>query len=292
MYEGTTEDPVQHEEKIKVAIKTVNNPRDESQVYALMCEIKVMEKLEKHSNLVNMIGACTTGEKTDKVWLISEYCRSGDMKHFLHRNRDVSMQDLHNQAPHKSLNTRLLIKWGHGIAKGMEYLTSKNIMHGDLAARNILISNSDHDYLAKITDFGLSKAFHDKTCYLKQDRRNVPWKWMDIDHLGSGILTLRSDVWSLGAVFWETPSVGQTPYVGGNAKDTIKETKAGYRPPPPDEICQIHWLVECYNEVTKMCWHSNPNQRSSFLNLVQTFETYLTNEEKDGLQRLEQNITK
>ena len=60
VHEGTTEDPVQPGQNIKVAIKTVNNPLDQSQVYALMCEIKVLEKLDKHLNLVNMIGACTT----------------------------------------------------------------------------------------------------------------------------------------------------------------------------------------------------------------------------------------
>ena len=44
----------------------------------------------------------------------------------------------------------------------MEYLASKNIVHGDLAARNILITkhHNDESYLAKIGDFGLSKAFY------------------------------------------------------------------------------------------------------------------------------------
>jgi hypothetical protein len=29
-------------------------------------------------------------------------------------------------------DSRLFLKWAHSIAKGMEYLTSKRIMHGDL----------------------------------------------------------------------------------------------------------------------------------------------------------------
>ena len=289
VYEGTTEDPIQPGQEIKVAIKTVNNPRDESQVYALMCEIKVLEKLEKHLNLVNMIGACTSGHNNGRLWLLLEHCPCGDMKNFLHKNRDVFMQDLHNQVPHKTLNKRLFIKWGYGIAKGMEYLSSKKIMHGDLAARNILISNSDHNYLAKITDFGLSKAFYDKTSYLKEDRRNVPWKWMDVDFLETSIFTMSSDVWSFGVVFWEMLSVGRTPYPGANPNDTIKEIKAGCRLKQPHEISQFQCLVEFYKEVTKMCWNSNPKQRSSFSNLVQTFETYLTS---GKLENLDQNSIK
>ena len=163
-------------------------------------------------------------------------------------------------------------------------------MHGDLAARNILISNLDSDnYVARITDFGLSKAFYDKTSYPKKERRNVPWKWMDVNFLETSIFTMSSDVWSFGVVFWEMLSVGRIPYAGANANDTIKAIRAGYRLQQPYEINQFQWLVECYNEVTKMCWHEDPKQRSSFSNLVQTFENYLTAEEKDDLQRLEQN---
>ena len=280
-------------QNIKVAIKSVNDSLDRSQVFALMCEIKVLDKLDKHINLVNMIGACTAQQNSGKIWLILEYCPCGDMKIFLNKNSDVFIQDLNNQVPHKILNARLFIKWAYDIVKGMAYLSLKNIMHGDLAARNILISNSDNEnYLAKVTDFGLSKAFYDQTSYKKQDRKNVPWKWMDVDYLKTGIFKNTSDVWSFGVVFWEMLSIGQVPYLGGNAKDTIKEIKAGYRLPPPDEIAQVKWLIECYNEVTKMCWHLNPKQRSSFSDLVETFENYLTTEEKDNNKTLEQYLVK
>ena len=290
---GSVYEGILLEQEIKVAIKSVNDSLDRSQVFALMCEIKVLDKLDKHINLVNMIGACTTQQSSGSIWLILEHCPCGDMKNFLHKNSDVFIQDLDNHIPHKILNARLFIKWGYDIVKGMEYLSLKNIMHGDLAARNILISNLDNEnYVAKVTDFGLSKAFYDKTSYKKQDRKNVPWKWMDVAYLKTGVFKKTSDVWSFGVVFWEMLSIGQVPYLGGNAKDTIKEIKAGYRLPPPDEIAQVKWLVECYNKVTKMCWHINPKERSSFSDLAETFETYLTDEEKDNYKTLEKNVVK
>jgi serine/threonine protein kinase len=216
------------------------------------------------------------------------------MKHFLHKNRDVIIEGLDREVPHKSLNIRLFIKWGHGVAKGMEYLSSKNIMHGDLAARNILITNchQDENYLAKVCDFGLSKAFYDKTSYKKQDRKNVPWKWMAVDYFETGMFTMTSDVWSFGVVFWEMLSMGRFPYAGGNQNDTIAEIILGFRLPVPDEISEVQWLKQCYEEVAKMCWQLDPKQRSSFSDLVKTFETYLTTDEKENLRRLDQNITK
>ena len=293
VHEGIAEDLIFPGQKIKVAIKSVNNPLDPAEVYSLLCEIKILDQLENRLDLVNMIGACTTHFKSGKIWLILEYCSHGDMKSFLLKNRDVISRGLnHHTVPHETLNIRLFIKWSHSICKGMDYLASKNIMHGDLAARNILICKHENDksYLAKIGDFGLSKAFCENASYLKQERKNIPWKWMAVDYFETEVLTLSSDAWSFGVVFWEMLSFGQLPYAGRDAVDTIKEIKAGFRLPVPDEVKETNWLVKCYNDVTKMCWQLDPNQRCSFSDLVKTFETYLTSEEKENYERLEQSV--
>ena len=294
VHDGMAEDPTQPGQMNKVAVKSVKNPLDPAQIYALICEIKVLDKLEYHLNLVNMVGACTTEFQSGKIWLLLEYCPHGDMKNFLLRNRDIISQGLHyHRVPHESLNIRLFLKWSHSICKGMEYLASKNIMHGDLAARNILItdSNDGESYLAKIADFGLSKNFYDKTSYVKQDRKNLPWKWMDVDFYETNVLRLSSDVWSFGVVFWEMLSIGRFPYAGGDADDTIKKIKAGYRLPVPDEVKEANWLAKCYNEVTEMCWQLDPKQRCNFSDLVKIFKNLLTTEEKEVYKQMEQNIT-
>ena len=67
----------------------------------------------------------------------------------------------------------------------MEYLAQKAIMHGDLAARNVLISSgigSSDDLVAKVADFGLAKEFYDNVSYKKKRRKYAPWKWM-VRHL-------------------------------------------------------------------------------------------------------------
>ena len=63
----------------------------------------------------------------------------GDMKTFLIQN-EASLLDTTNKSTGTTdLDSRLLIQWAYNIAKGMRYLSRKHIMHGDLAARNILI---------------------------------------------------------------------------------------------------------------------------------------------------------
>jgi serine/threonine protein kinase len=245
--------------------------------------------------LVNMVGACTSELKSGQIWLLLEHCSHGDMKNFLLRNRDIISQGLHyHRVPHETLNIRLFLKWSHSISKGMEYLASKNIMHGDLAARNILITNFNDEerYLAKVCDFGLSKAFYEKTSYVKQDRKNLPWKWMDVYFYETGLFRMSSDVWSFGVVLWEILSMGQNPYAGEDTDETIKKIKEGYRLPVPDEVKEVNWLAKCYNEVTDLCWQLDPKKRCNFTDLVKIFETHLSTDEKENYRKMEQNIIK
>lgn len=50
------------------------------------------------------------------------------------------------------------------VAQGMAYLHSKNYVHRDLAARNVLLVSESS---AKISDFGMSKAFNIGNDYYK-----------------------------------------------------------------------------------------------------------------------------
>jgi len=64
----------------------------------------------------------------------------------------------------------LLNTWAIQTANGMKYLTEKNIIHGDLAVRNLLLKELKN---IKITDFGLARqlknyAIYQKTQQVKQ----------------------------------------------------------------------------------------------------------------------------
>ena len=62
------------------------------------------------------------------------------MKKFLiqHEHEFIDNTNI-GDASEYDLNSRLLLQWAFHIAKGMQYLARMHIMHGDLAARNILI---------------------------------------------------------------------------------------------------------------------------------------------------------
>lgn len=69
------------------------------------------------------------------------------------------------------------------------------MLHGDLACRNILVSE---DGTAKISDFGLAKNIYSSKVYVKQSNAPVPVKWLAPESIQDHVFTTQSDVWSYG----------------------------------------------------------------------------------------------
>lgn len=63
-----------------------------------------------------------------------------------------------------------LLKWSREIANGMEFLGSKKIVHGDLSARNVLLTET---LVAKVGDFGLSRVMMKYSNYIRSTQDEV-----------------------------------------------------------------------------------------------------------------------
>ena len=105
----------------------------------------------------------------------------------------------------------------------MEFLAEKHIHHGDLAARNVLLTDT---LIAKISDFGLSKRLYVELKgpqpLIKTTEGNnhvpliLPMKWLPLEVLlHCSITHEKSDVWSFGVLTWEVFELGKEPYRAG-----------------------------------------------------------------------------
>jgi serine/threonine protein kinase len=62
----------------------------------------------------------------------------------------------------------------------MQYLESENLIHRDLALRNLLVAECvtpNKRFVVKVGDFGLSKALTTAS-YYKSDSSPLPIKWL------------------------------------------------------------------------------------------------------------------
>ncbi|CAL8112583.1 unnamed protein product [Orchesella dallaii] len=140
----------------------------------------------------------------------------------------------------------------------MEYLSMKKVIHGDLSARNILLSS---ELNAKISDFGLSKKMYQYSHCSKNGTEPLPWRWLALESLKNLQFSTASDVWSYAILLWEIFTLGEQPYPGVSSltNNFILNLEQGLRPTlPPFSTSDI------YNMMSS-CWDEDPTRRPSFV---------------------------
>ncbi|XP_059350096.1 LOW QUALITY PROTEIN: fibroblast growth factor receptor 1-like [Daphnia carinata] len=299
---------------------------------ALIGELKILNYLGSHLNVVNLLGACTKDIIKGELLVIIDYCPFGNLQSYLIKERNTFVNQLDEIGDLQLLNESLEINethsqdgdssakpgpsshsvaqvtstsddsifvakddchqetevnWKYGensdaittgpistwnlisfslqIAKGMEFIASKKVLHGDLASRNVLLA--DHG-IVKIADFGMARQMKNYI-YEMKGQGLLPIKWMAIESLADHVFSSKSDVWSYGIVLWEIFALGKIAYPGMNGLILVKNIQEGLRMDKPD------YAPNFFGEMMKSCWNKERNERLTFHHLANTIEKYM-----------------
>ncbi|TSK98456.1 Vascular endothelial growth factor receptor 1 [Bagarius yarrelli] len=269
-----------------VAVKMLKEGATPSEHKALMTELKILNHIGHHLNVVNLLGACTRPGAAIFGCLLNG-C-SGGLSQVAGEEESVEQDKCKNRMESQNVCSELddegkkenekdngsvscsstalhledLISYSFQVARGMEFLASRKCIHRDLAARNILLSENN---VVKICDFGLARDLYKDPDYVRKGDARLPLKWMSPESIFDKVFTTQSDVWSYGVLLWEIFSLGASPYPGLNIDEEFcHRLKQGTRMRAPE-----YSTPEIYTTMLA-CWERNPSDRPSFTELVGT----------------------
>lgn len=214
-----------------------------------------------HPNVIQLIGVSLhrrPGQRLPAPMVVLPFMKHGDLHTFLLMSR---LSD----TPF-TLELQTLVRFMLDVARGMEYLSNKNIIHRDLAARNCML---DGELVVCVADFGLSKRIYSGDYYRQGSVSKLPVKWIALESLADNVYTTQSDVWAFGVTMWEVMTRGQTPYPGVENSEIYEFLIKGERLKRPAD-CR----ADIY-ELMHSCWSPVPKCRPSFSSLVTQLQTLL-----------------
>lgn len=234
--------------KTPVSIKMLTDITNRQSHHQFLSEFSLLMKIN-HPFIVKLIGVVVEHPQM----VLQEYCRMGTLLNYIRANRT-------------NINPDVEIKlWAYQIAAGMNYLGTKNVIHRNLAARNVFLQNTQQ---IKICDFGLAKLLQkEQEMYVSRQKETFPSKWYAPESIKNREFSSRSDVFSYGVLMWELYSFGAEPW-GKNVTGTqaMEKLEQGQYLPIPS-MCPD----EAYEQLIA-CWSLDPTQRPTFNALMNFFD--------------------
>ncbi|CAD8108544.1 unnamed protein product [Paramecium primaurelia] len=181
---------------MEVAIKKIDSQminKDQYLIDALNSEVQIMKQLD-HPNIVKFIDKFTTDRS---IYIVTEYCADGDLRNIM-KGRKI---------PETEVNQIFC-----QLACGFKELVKANIIHRDLKPANIM----NHRGIVKIADFGFSKIVDNFKGDLLRTCVGSPL-YMAPQILKKEKYTTKSDIWSLGIIYYEM-IYGNSPWTGMDEK--------------------------------------------------------------------------
>ncbi|XP_047043817.1 putative leucine-rich repeat receptor-like protein kinase At2g19210 [Lolium rigidum] len=182
VYNGFLEDGSQ------VAVKLLSNSSIEG-VSEFLAEAQILTRIH-HKNLVSLIGYCKDG---DCMALVYEYMSEGTLQ------EHIEGRKYHGGCLPWKQRLQIALESAHGL----EYLhkgCNPPLIHRDVKATNILLNTMME---AKISDFGLSKAFKGGSQHVSTEKVVGTPGYVDPEYHATMQLTAKSDVYSFGVVLLE-----------------------------------------------------------------------------------------
>ncbi|ETO10875.1 hypothetical protein RFI_26503 [Reticulomyxa filosa] len=232
-------------------------------------ELQISYKASNHPNVLRYYGFCQK-----PLCLVMEYMDGGSVQEYLHHDSPQSIQ----------ISSLQRLKIAKQVALGINHLHQHNIVHRDIAARNLLMKNpKTHpgDFVIVISDFGMSQIMNEET-YNNTYTSIGPLKWMAPETLNEHPrFSTKSDVYSFGITLWELLT-GQEPYADIDPLNAAVQVVVAQLRPTLYEFIDVK-----IQSLLKRCWDNDPSKRPDFPEIILLLEKIIEREEKKLQRKLD-----
>ncbi|CAG8526443.1 21913_t:CDS:2 [Gigaspora margarita] len=171
-----------------VVLKEISQSQNYS-LRELINDVQKYQKIDSHDNILKLFGLTTIKDKSDKYMLIVEYADNGTLRNYLKNNFDT-------------LNWDDKLRLAKQLTIAVMHLHSNNIIHGNIHSENIFICRNDIKLSAFRTPEHAIKS-NSLASLLSSIQYSDPEY---LQNIKTYKLTKRSDIYSLGVLFWELSS--------------------------------------------------------------------------------------
>ncbi|KAF4524769.1 hypothetical protein B566_EDAN012391 [Ephemera danica] len=221
---------------------------------SMLRDLDMLIRAGKHDNVISLIGTC---ECPDMLYVVVEY-HPASLKDVLLESRILEhspvQQQQHQSARFCTLAELHLLGVMLGVAKGMDFLAAKKIVHTKLCARNVLMADG---VTPKIGGYGIS----DFTRPFEKPQDLTRWTAQEI--FRSRHFVSKSDVWSYGCLLWEMTALGGTPFSDVGTRDLPARVMRGLI------LSQPRHVGDDLYQLMLQCWQVDLDERPSFSEICQ-----------------------
>eukprot|EP00730_Choanoeca_flexa_P000050 TRINITY_DN10020_c0_g1_i2.p1 TRINITY_DN10020_c0_g1~~TRINITY_DN10020_c0_g1_i2.p1 ORF type:complete len:690 (+),score=216.33 TRINITY_DN10020_c0_g1_i2:37-2106(+) len=228
------------------AVKMLRKGTPQEDFLSFLREAETMTELN-HPNIVKLTAVCLQ----EQPWLlVQELLIYGDFDNVLRLARLRGI----------TLSTAEGLHFVQQILAACEYIVKQGFLHGDLAARNVLLGENN---LIKLADFGTCHRLPaGKKVITLDEPPKVAARWLALESINHLKFSEASDVWASAIASWEIFSMGEKPYKDIHFLQIMRFVNQGERPAKPD-LCPDELYA-----LWRKCWEAKPEKRPSFKDLI------------------------
>lgn len=237
---------------VKILKKSISKNDEKKESKKFLQEIGSLSKLN-YQSIVRFIGFSPIKYSNNNTSaIVSDFVSNVSLHQILQQSKDGSNDQFNDTA-------KLIVIYG--IAAGMSYLHSHNVVHCNLKTENIIL---DNDYYPFITDFALSKIIHEKLNKKTIDSTNKihgTVVYLPPEFFTDYQYTKQSDVYAFSMIMYEILT-GEKPFGNYDFTKIVKKVSQNHRPKINSKISKS------FQNLIEKCWDQDPNNRPTFDQIV------------------------